>query len=168
MNVSRIRRVALAALFLAGAPAALAQATFATRSLTVETALKAAQAALEACRKAGFQVGVAVADRSGVAQVFLRDRFAGAHTVDTALNKAWSAASFRISTADLATETQAGRPMSAIRQIPRVAALGGGLPIEAAGSTLAGIGVSGAPVGGADEVCARAGIEAIRADIELQ
>lgn len=168
MNISRIRSIALVALLLAGAPAAIAQATFSTRSLTVETALKAAQAALEACRKGGFQVGVAVADRGGVAQVFLRDRFAGAHTVDTALNKAWTAASFRISTADLAGQTQAGRSTSAIRQVPRVAALGGGLPIEAAGSTLAGIGVSGAPLDGADEACARAGIEAIRADIELQ
>ena len=44
----------------------------------------AAQAALAHCRKAGYQVAVAVADRSGVLQVLLRDRFAGAHTVDVA------------------------------------------------------------------------------------
>ncbi|HLS56023.1 MAG TPA: heme-binding protein, partial [Zeimonas sp.] len=117
--------------------------------------------------KGGYQVGVAVTDRSGVLQVYLRDRFAGAHTADAAANKAWTAASFRIPTGELAAETQPGKPMSAIRQIPRVSALGGGLPIEAAGSTLAGIGVSGAPGGSADEACARAGIEAIRADIEL-
>jgi uncharacterized protein GlcG (DUF336 family) len=102
-----------------------------------------------------------------VLQVYLRDRFAGPHTVEMAANKAWSAASFRIPTADLAAETQAGKPMSAIRDLPRVAALAGGLPIEAAGSTVAGIGVSGAPGGDADDVCARAGIEAIRADIEF-
>lgn len=167
MNAPRIRSVALAALLTVVAPAAMAEATFTTRGLTVETALKAAQAALEACRKGGYQVGVAVSDRSGVLQVYLRDRFAGPHTVEAAANKAFTAASFRISTADLAAETQAGRPMSAIRQLPRVAAFGGGLPIEAAGSTVAGIGVSGAPGGEADEACARAGIEAIRADIEL-
>lgn len=167
MTLSGFRSVALAALMALGAPAAMAQPTFTTKSLTVEVALKAAQAALEACRKGGYQVGVAVGDRSGVLQVYLRDRFAGAHTVDVAANKAWTAASFRISTADLAAETQAGKPMSAIRDIPRVAALGGGLPIEAAGSTLAGIGVSGAPTGAADEACARAGIDAIRADIEF-
>lgn len=58
------------------------EATFTSRSLTVETALRAAQAALAACRKAGYQVGVAVTDRSGTLQVYLRDRFAGAHTVE--------------------------------------------------------------------------------------
>jgi len=167
MNPARYRSVALAALLGLSAPSAMAEATFATKNLTLETALKAAQAALEACRKGGYQVGVAVTDRSGVLQVYLRDRFAGAHTADAAANKAWTAASFRIPTGELAAETQPGKPMSAIRQIPRVSALGGGLPIEAAGSTLAGIGVSGAPGGSADEACARAGIEAIRADIEL-
>ena len=46
------------------------------KSLTPETALVAAKAALEACRKQGYQVGVAVVDRAGITQVFLRDRFA--------------------------------------------------------------------------------------------
>lgn len=153
-------------LALACAPA-MAEATFATRSLTVDTALKAATAALEACRKGGYQVGVAITDRAGVLQVYLRDRYAGAHTVEMAANKAWTAASFRLSTAELAAQTQPGAPAAAIRQLPRVAALGGGLPIEAGGSTLAGIGVSGAPGGEADEACAHAGVEAIRLDIEL-
>lgn len=162
-------RVALTALLLGTlAPHALsAEAAFTTRSLTVETALRAAQAALESCRKAGFQVGVAVTDRSGVLQVFLRDRFAGAHTVEIAARKAWTAASFRLSTSALAAETQAGRPMSGLRGSPQVMAIGGGLPIEAAGSVLAAIGVSGAPGGEADDACARAGIDAIQVDIEM-
>jgi uncharacterized protein GlcG (DUF336 family) len=167
MTASRTLATVLIALSGTLAGPAAAQATFTTRGLTVETALKAAQAALDTCRKNGFQVGVAIADRAGVLQVYLRDRFAGPHTVEMAANKAWSAASFRIPTADLAAETQAGKPMSAIRDLPRVAAVGGGLPIAAAGSTVAGIGVSGAPGGDADDVCARAGIEAIRADIEF-
>lgn len=143
------------------------EATFATRSLTVETALRAAQAALASCRKAGYQVGVAVTDRSGVLQVYLRDRFAGAHTVEVAARKAWTAASFRMTTTALAAETQAGRPMSGIRQSPGVIAIGGGLPIEAAGAVIAAIGVSGAPGGEADDACAKAGIEAIQIDIEM-
>ncbi|MBP6157055.1 MAG: heme-binding protein, partial [Polaromonas sp.] len=56
--------------------------TFQLKSLTPETALKAAQAAIDACNKQGFQVAVAVTDRSGVTQVLLRDRFAGPHTVE--------------------------------------------------------------------------------------
>lgn len=143
------------------------EATFSTKSLTPETALIAAKAALEQCRKQGYQVTVAVVDRSGLTQVLLRDRFAGAHTVDIAPNKAWTAASFRISTSALAAETQAGKPMSAIRSHPKVFAAGGGLAIEAGGSLLGAIGVSGAPGGDADEDCAKAGLKAIAVEIEF-
>jgi|JI10StandDraft_1071094.scaffolds.fasta_scaffold1307486_1 uncharacterized protein GlcG (DUF336 family) len=142
-------------------------ATFSVKSLTPEVALTAAKAALEQCRKDGYQVAVAVVDRAGHVQVLLRDRFAGAHTLDLAPNKAWTAASFRIPTATLAIETQAGKPMSAIRGHPKVAALGGGLVIEAGGSVLGAIGVSGAPGGEADDACAKAGIKAIADAIEF-
>lgn len=149
-------------LALAAAPAARAQsATFDTRSLTPETALIAARAALEHCRKSGWQAAVAVVDRAGLAQVLLRDRYAGAHTVDGALNKAWTAASFRIPTTALAADTQAGKPMSGVRALPRVFAGGGGLVIEAGGQTLGAIAVSGAPGGDADDQCAGAGLKAI-------
>jgi uncharacterized protein GlcG (DUF336 family) len=141
--------------------------TFEIKTLTPETALAAAQAALAACRAQGFQVGVAVVDRTGLTQVFLRDRFAGAHTVDVATNKAWTAASFRTSTLDLANETQPGKPMSGIRSTPRMLAVGGGLVIEGGGSIFGGIGVSGAPGGEADDACARAGIKAIADKIDF-
>ena len=95
-------------------------ATFSTKSLTPETAPIAAKATLETCRKNGYQVTVAVVNRSGLTQLLLRDRFAGAHTVDIAPNKAWTAVSFRIPTAALAVETQAGNPLSAIRSHPKV------------------------------------------------
>lgn len=160
------------ALALALPLAAPAQTTapagsFEIKALTPETALAAAQAALAACRAQGFQVGVAVVDRSGLTQVFLRDRFAGAHTVDVATNKAWTAASFRTSTLDLANETQPGKSMSGIRSTPRMLAVGGGVVIEGGGSIFGGIGVSGAPGGEADDACARAGIKAIADKIEF-
>lgn len=163
------RAAVLAALVLS-TPMALAQpaaGTFTSKSLTPETAMTAARAALESCRKAGYQVGVAVVDRAGLPQVFLRDRYAGAHTVQVAVDKAWTAASFRIPTTALATETQAGKPMSGIRGQPRVVAAGGGLVIEAAGSVLGAIAVSGAPGGDADDACAKAGIAAIADAIEF-
>lgn len=150
------------------ASATLAQdATFQTKSLTPETALVAARTALESCRKQGFQVAVAVVDRAGLVQVLLRDRFAGAHTPEVASNKAWTAASFRTSTLDLATETQPGRPMSGIRSLPRFLAAGGGVVIEGGGAVFGAIGVSGAPGGEADEACAQAGIKAIADAIEF-
>lgn len=147
--------------------AAAQQATYSVKLLTPDTALDAAQAALAHCRKAGYQVAVAVVDRSGVLQVLLRDRFAGAHTPEVATQKAWTSASFRISTADLATETQAGKSMSGIRSANGVLAIGGGRAIEAGGTTFGGIGVSGAPGGEADDACASAGIKAIGDAIEF-
>lgn len=144
-------------------------ATFTTKSLKPEMALKVAQAALESCRKSGFQVAVAVVDRAGLTQVMLRDRFAGAHTPDTATNKAWTAVSFRTNTSALAKETEAGKDASGIRNLPRVVVVGGGVMIESGtGSLIGGVGVSGAPGGPADEVCAKAGIKAIADAINFE
>jgi uncharacterized protein GlcG (DUF336 family) len=158
--------LALALLATAGAPAQ-PTAQYSVKLMTPETALQAAQAALAQCRKLGYQVAVAVVDRSGLTQVLLRDRFAGAHTPEVAIDKAWTAASFRIPTEALARETQAGQSMSGIRQRARVMAIGGGLPIEAGGAVLGAIGVSGAPGGDADDLCAKAGVDAVVADLEL-
>ena len=137
------------------------------RLLTPETALKATLAAFEDCRKRGAQVAVAVVDRSGVAQSMVRDRFAGPHTVTTAINKGYTAISFRIDTLELAKQTQSGSPSSGVRDIPNVVAVGGGVLIQAGGLTLAAIGVSGAPGGEADDACAKAGIAAIRDEIDF-
>ena len=158
-------RLCLVFALLIGADAG-AQATFTLRALTPETALKAAQAALKKCRDSGYQASIAVVDRMGVVQVVLRDRFAGPHTPDMASAKAYTAVSFRTDTSALAAATQAG-PQSGIRNRPGVAAVGGGLMIEAGGSLLGAIGVSGAPGAREDDACAAAGIAAIREDIEL-
>ena len=141
--------------------------TFSVRQLTPETALKAAQAALAKCRADGYQVAVAVVDRGGLTQVLLRDRFAGPHTVEVSANKAWSAVSFRTNTGEIEKASRPGESMSGIRHFPRLVAVGGGLMIEAGGSILGGIGVSGAPGGAADEVCAAAGIKAIADSLEF-
>jgi uncharacterized protein GlcG (DUF336 family) len=161
-------KAALAVLLLAALPAAApAQGTHTIKLLTPDTALKAAQAALKKCRDSGYQAAVAVVDRMGVTQVILRDRYAGAHTPRTARAKAYPAVSFRTNTSELAEATQPGRPSSGVRDVPGVVALGGGMMIEAGGSLLGAIGVSGAPGGKEDDACAAAGIAAIRDDIEF-
>ena len=158
----------IAALAAVGAGSAVAaDATFSVKLLTPETALKAAQAALARCRASGYQVTVAVTDRMGVLQVLLRDRFAGPHTADMARAKAYTAVSFRTNTTELAERTQAGKPQSGIRHRPGVVAVGGGMMIEAGGSLLGAIGVSGGPGAREDDACAEAGIAAIRDELEL-
>ena len=86
-----LSRIALLVALASGTALAAEPATISLKALTPETALKAAQAALAKCRADGFQVAVAVVDRSGLPQVMLRDRYAGAHTPETATNKAWTA-----------------------------------------------------------------------------
>ena len=131
------------------------------RTLSPELALELAQATLAACRERGFQVAVAVTDRSGLLQVLLRDRYAGAHTVEVATRKAWTAVSFRTDTLTMMEETQAGKPQSGVRFISQAMMVGGGRTVEVAGSMVGGIGVSGAPGGDQDDVCAEAGLAAI-------
>jgi uncharacterized protein GlcG (DUF336 family) len=144
-------------------------ATFTVKSLKPEAALKVAQAALAACRKQGAQIAVAVVDRGGITQVLLRDRFAGAHTPDVAVNKAWTAVTFKTNTTQLARETESGREASGIRHVPRVVVVGGGVMIESGnGSLLGGVGVSGAPGGAMDEDCAKAGIKAIADSLSFE
>ena len=158
---------AILAVALCAATAAQTSGTYSVRQLTPESALKAVTAALADCRKRGYQVAVAVVDRAGVVQAMVRDRLAGPHTPDTAIGKGWTAISFRTDTLPFAAETQPGRPGSGIRALPRVVAIGGGVLIESGGTTLGAIGVSGAPGGDADDSCARAGIAAVRDDIDF-
>ncbi len=158
--------LAVAAVAIPGAAAQKLLGSY--QSLTTHAAQQAAQAALARCQKDGFTVAVAVVDRGGQPLAMLRDNLAGAHTSQTAISKAATAVSFRTDTTELATTTQAGRPQSGIRALPNVAAIGGGLMIRAKGAIVGGIGVSGAPGGDADDVCAKAGIAAIGDALELE
>ena len=136
---------------LLASPAAAQEALVSYKSLSPELALDLARATLADCQKRGFQVTVAVVDR-----------FAGPHTVTTASGKAWTAASFRTSTTELNAISQPGMMQAGIRNLPGAVIIGGGLTVEAGGSLLGAIGVSGAPGGDADEACAKAGIDAVR------
>jgi uncharacterized protein GlcG (DUF336 family) len=161
------RCVAVLAPVLAGAlalgfgSAKAEEALISFKVLSPAVALELAQATLEACRNEGYQVAVAVVDRAGITQVILRDRYAGPHTPETARRKAWTAITFRTDTLELTKLTQAGQEQSGMRQVTGAMLIGGGVPVEAAGSLVGGVGVSGAPGGPADDACARAGIEAI-------
>jgi uncharacterized protein GlcG (DUF336 family) len=145
---------------------------FSFRSLSVEAASEAAWEAVHDCRKRGYSVAVAVVDRGGNVQALLRDRYAGPHTVETAIRKAWTANSFRQSTSDLAGMLQEGRIPNQVQHNPGALLVGGGLVIEARGEIIGGIGVSGAPPGktereSIDGACARAGLGAIHDALEL-
>src|SRR5258705_3253748 len=128
------------------------------KSLSPAIALEAAQAALLDCQRRGYQVTVAIVDRSGVVQVLLRDRYAGPHTPATASGKAWTAATFRSSTSNLVAISQPGMMQAGIRNLPGAVIVGGGLVVEAGGALVGAIGVFGGTRGGADEGFGQGGI----------
>lgn len=161
-----MRRIAFSAALLAAALAipATAQdetATVEFQVLKPEIAIELAVATMKACRDEGFQVGVAVVDRFGVTQAFVRDRFAGAHTVETATRKAWTAVSFRTDTLELDAVSRPDGPAYGVRFIPQALPFGGGVMVENAGTLVGAVGVSGAPGADLDDACARKGITAI-------
>ena len=92
---------------------------------------------------------------------------AGPHTVPTAASKAWTAVSFRTNTSDLIGVSQPGMPQAGLRNLPGAVILGGGVMVEAGGTMVGAVGVSGAPGGEADDSCAKAGIETVRDRLEF-
>ena len=133
-----------------------------TRRLTLPTALKVAQAAIDHCTEKGIQIGVTVVDREGIIQVTLRDTIAAQITVPISHRKAYTAANFNSATSALGE-----RANSPVGRAPMILMSAGGLPIVVSGSLVGAVGVSGAPAGETDEECAQAGIDAVLDDLEM-
>ncbi len=164
--------IALAVVTLGVAHADEAPALYTQKHLSLELASRAAWAAVEDCRRRGYSVAVAVLDRGGNTQALLRDRFAGPHTPETAIRKAWTANSFRQSTGELAALHKEGKIPAQVQHNPGALLVGGGVTISASGSMVGAIGVSGAPPGKSDRdsidgACAAAGIAAIQEAVEF-
>jgi uncharacterized protein GlcG (DUF336 family) len=132
--------------------------------LPLSVANKAIHAALEACKKDGYRVSVSVVDRAGVLRSMGRADGAGPHTVDSSRKKAYTAASVRRSTSELADLITKVPTLQALRDMnAEILILGGGLPIEFSGEVVGGIGVGGAPGTHLDDACAQEGLDAIGA-----
>ena len=132
--------------------------------LPLSLAGKAIQASLDACNKDGYRVSVSVVDRAGVLRAMVRADGAGPHTVDSSRKKAYTAASLRRPTTELAELINKVPTLQALREMnDQVLMLGGGVPIEIGGEVVGGIGVGGAPGAQLDDACAQAGLGAIGA-----
>ena len=136
--------------------------TVSVKRLSMETALAVAQGAVDACRKQGIQIGVTVVDRDGTVQAVLRDTIAPPITLSISKQKAFTAVNFSVPTSALGA-----RANSPIGRLDGLVMSAGGVPIQAGGQMLGGVGVSGAPSGATDEACALAGVEAVIDDLEM-
>lgn len=126
-----------------------------------------AQAAMLDCREKGAQVSVVVLDKGGHIQTLLRDQLAGFSTPEGAILKAKTAINFRSATSVFGESVRGNPEASGIEFLPDVLLLGGGIPIEASGILVGGIGVAGAPGGSIDEECAQVGIDAVSDMLEF-
>lgn len=132
-----------------------------TRTIDWPAAARAAHAAADAAERLGVRVNVAVVDAAGLLAAFVRMPGAPLHSIDIAIDKAYTAASFGLPTdawhVALASHSDAVRQGLVLR--PRFVAFGGGLPIVEGDALIGGIGVSGGSEA-QDAQCAHAGLDA--------
>jgi len=119
-------------------------------------------AAVKAAHAMGLCVNVAVLDASGVLAAFLRMPGAPLHSVEIAIDKAYTAVSFGLATSQWhgALQGHSEAVREGIVRRPRFVAFGGGLAIVDQGQRIGAIGVSGASEA-QDEAVAQAGLNAL-------
>ncbi len=126
-----------------------------------EAASTAVQAAVRFAESKGWKINVAVVDRGGNLVSFLRMPGAFIHSIDIAIDKAYTAASFGFPTKAWMSAIGHDEGMKfGFSNQPRLIVFGGGLPIRTGDDWIGGIGVSGASES-EDEECAREGVKAI-------
>jgi uncharacterized protein GlcG (DUF336 family) len=163
MRLSNLAVLASATVLIAGP--ALAQAPQVEKNVSMALSMAVMQGALDQCTKDGYKVSVVIVDKGGNVAASVRGDGTGPHTMEFARMKAYTART-RNQTS-LQTMKLLEDPANAfIRQIPNVVGVGGGVPIRAGTEVIGAVGVSGAPGGEKDEVCANAGIAKVEAALK--
>jgi uncharacterized protein GlcG (DUF336 family) len=157
MRSAKLALLASVSMFIAAPALAQAPQVQVEKNISMAMSLAIIQGAIEQCTKDGYKVSVTVVDKAGLVAGQVRGDGTNPHTMEFSRLKAYTART-RNQTS-LQTMKMLEDPANAfIRQIPGVVGVGGGVPIRAGNETIGGVGVSGAPGGEKDEVCANAGI----------
>jgi uncharacterized protein GlcG (DUF336 family) len=163
MRLSSLALLTSASVLVAGP--ALAQAPQVEKNVSMALSMAVMQGALDQCTKDGYKVSVVIVDKGGNVAASVRGDGTGPHTMEFARMKAYTART-RNQTS-LQTMKLLEDPANAfIRQIPNVVGVGGGVPIRVGNEVIGAVGVSGAPGGEKDEVCANAGIAKVEAALK--
>lgn len=136
-----------------------------TRNVGMEMARDLANEAVMACREQGYQVSAVVVDRNGITRALLRDDLAARFTMQIAEEKANAVVMSGIKSGDFRRNRADIRPE--LNHIDGLIIMEGGLPITSGGSRIGAIGVSGAPGGDKDEVCAQMAVDAMSERLEF-
>ena len=130
------------------------------KDLSLATALTIATTAAETCKAQGYAVSVTVIGRNTEVIVQLRGDNAPPHTMENSFRKAYSARTFRVPSGELFKRVK-DNPTAPFVFLSNVVAAQGALPIKVGDDVIGAVGVSGAPGGEKDEVCAKAGIDKV-------
>ena len=153
----RVRLAVLASLSVLAASPALAQAPQVEKNVSMAMALAIIQGTLEQCTKDGYKVSVVIVDKAGNVAASIRGDGTNPHTMEFGRLKAYTSRTRGQTSLEFMKLTS--DPANAyLKQIPNTVAVGGGVPIKAGNEVIGAVGVSGAPGGEKDEVCANAGI----------
>jgi uncharacterized protein GlcG (DUF336 family) len=156
------RFAAALVLFAFAQPPARAEGLVSARRLSASLAAELVLAAVTACAQKDYHVGAVVLDTSGAQQAALRGDGAAGQNVLNAFDKAYTAASFGTDTAELVERSKTGPVSSAFAKVPHLLLNAGGVAIKVGDEVIGAIGVSGAPGGDNDVVCAKAALEKIK------
>jgi len=138
-------------------PPALAQAPQVEKNVSMAMALAIIQGAIEQCTKDGYKISVVIVDKAGNVAASVRGDGTNPHTMEFGRLKAYTSRTRGQTSLEFMKLTS--DPANAyLKQIPNTVAVGGGVPIKAGNEVIGAVGVSGAPGGEKDEVCANAGI----------
>jgi uncharacterized protein GlcG (DUF336 family) len=151
---------ALGAFFLISQ--AQAQGLVQTHRIAADLANQAVAAAVAKCAGQGYAETAVLVDADGVRQAVLRGDRAGAHTLDSAFAKAFTAASFKTDTTSLVERSKNVPVLANLFKLPHLLLLGGGIVIKVGDEVVGAIGAAGAPGGQLDDACARAGLDKIK------
>ena len=131
-------------------------------SLNLAEARKIIAAGERKAAELGVPYNIAVVDAGGGLLAHVRMDGAWLGSVDIAINKAWTARAFDMSTEELASFTHSGQPGFGLNTTNnlRVVIFGGGIPIKVDGAVVGAVGASGGNVP-QDVAVARAAIAGI-------
>jgi uncharacterized protein GlcG (DUF336 family) len=135
------------------------------KKMSMELAAEIATKAVKTCRDQGYQVTAVVVDRSGNPQVVMRDVHASRFTLQIAEEKANAVILGGVSSGEIRKNREDIR--QELNHVNGLLIMQGGLPIRAAGSIIGAVGVSGAPGGDKDEVCAQKGLDAVQERLDF-
>src|SRR4051812_45562392 len=157
-----LKTLSAAAVLLAAASTANAQAVRTERNISLDLANQIAGSAVAACQANGYAVAATVVDRAGTVRAVQRADNAGPHTLGASERKAYTSASAKNTTQAMMEASQKNPAAANLGQIPGYLLLGGGVPVRVGNEVIGAVGVGGAPGGNLDEQCALAAIDKVK------